>query len=364
MRGGEKVLEAFCELFPQADIFTHVYDPDGVSDKIRSHKIQTTLIQKLPAAKKLYKRYLILMPMALEELDLRAYDLVISCEAGPAKGVITRPDALHVCYCHTPMRYIWDQYHTYRENAGFVTRLIMSAVSPALRAWDVTTAARVDYFVANSQFVARRIIKFYRREATVIYPPVSVDKFGIIYGKHDYYLCAGQLVRYKRFDLAILAFLRNGRRLIVAGTGEETARLQNLVGSSDNIHFVGRKTDDQLRTLMQECRALIFPGEEDFGIIPVEVMACGRPVIAYGAGGVLETVTDGATGVLFGEQTVEGICAAVERFETLEAGFEPNDIRARALMFDAPIFKEKFSELIDKLMTARKKNQAIAVRAS
>ena len=349
MRGGEKVLEALCELYPKADIYTHVYDPNGISDVIRAHKVQTTFIQRLPAAKKLYKKYLPLMPMALEELDLRSYDLVISCEAGPAKGVITRPDALHVCYCHTPMRYIWDQYHTYRENVGLMTRLFMSAISPALRVWDVSTAARVDHFVANSQFVAKRIMKFYRREATVIHPPVSVEKFFPVDRPGEYYLCAGQLVRYKRFDLAVEAFMRSGKRLVVAGTGEEAAGLRKLASSCSNIEFLDRQTDDQLRSLMQGCRALVFPGEEDFGIVPVEVMACGRPVIAYDVGGAVETVIDGRTGVLFPHQTADALNAAVDQFEVVESRFQSNEIRARAEMFNASIFKSKFSSLIASL---------------
>jgi len=347
MRGGEKVIEALCELYPQADIFTHVYNPDGMSDVIKAHRVQTTFIQKLPAAKKLYKKYLPLMPMALEELDLREYDLVISSEAGPAKGVITRPDSLHVCYCHSPMRYIWDHYHIYRENAGLLTRLFMSAMSPALRVWDVTTSARVDQFVANSNFVAKRIKKFYRRDSLVIHPPVATARFALGTKPGDYFLCAGQLVRYKRFDLAIEAFTRNGKRLIVAGTGEEATSLKKLAGP--NVEFLGRVDDEKLSELMQGCRALVFPGEEEFGIIPVEVMACGRPIIAYAAGGVLETVVEGKTGVFFREQAPDALNAAIQTFEKIESQFRPDDIRLQANIFDTSVFKQRFAQLIEDL---------------
>lgn len=348
MRGGEKVLEALCELFPQADIFAHVYSPDSVSDIIRDHKVQTTFIQKLPAAKRLYKKYLPLMPFALEGLDLSAYDLVISSKSGPAKGVITRPDTIHVCYCHSPMRYLWDQHHSYRQTAGLLTRFFMSALSPALRVWDVSTAARVDYFVANSKFVADRIKKFYRREATVIHPPVSIESFSISDQRGDYYLCAGQFVRYKRFDLAIEAFAQNGKRLVIAGTGEETASLRKM--ATPNIEFRTRRTDEELRVLMQGCRALVFPGEEDFGIIPVEVMACGRPIIAYGAGGLLETVVDGTTGIFFREQTAEALNAAVVRFEEEEGTFRKDEIRQHAALFSKAVFKQSFASFINKLI--------------
>jgi glycosyltransferase involved in cell wall biosynthesis len=280
MGGGERVVEALCELFPQADIYTHMYDPNAVSEIIRAHNVYTTFIQRLPAAKRLYKKYLPLMPFALEELDLSKYDLVISSEAGPSKGIITRPGSIHVCYCHSPMRYIWDQYHVYRKNAGPLSRLFMSVLSPALRVWDVSTAARVDYFVANSQFVADRIEKFYRRQATVIYPPVAVEKFSVSNRRGEYYLCAGRFIRYKRFDLAVEAFAQSGKRLLIVGTGEEAAALRKVAKS--NIEFLGWKSDEELGALMQGCRALIFPGEEDFGIVPVEGLRtagyclCGR----------------------------------------------------------------------------------------
>jgi glycosyltransferase involved in cell wall biosynthesis len=345
MRGGEKVLEALCELYPEADIFTHVYDEKAISPAIKKHKITTTFIQKLPRASKYYKKYLPFMPYALESLDLREYDLIISSEAGPAKGVITRPDALHICYCHSPMRYLWDQYHVYRKNAGWLTRMFMSVFFPYLRLWDAVSANRVDSFVANSRFIAKRIRKFYRRDATVIHPPVSVRDFTVENTQGDYYLCLGMLVPYKRFDIAITAFSLCGKKLIVAGTGDETERLKSLAGP--NIQFVGWQSDEQIRGLLAHCKALIFPTEEDFGIVPIEAMACGRPVIAYKAGGVLETVVHGKTGILFDHQTPESLQQAVADFETRPGDFSPQAIRDHAMTFEREIFKTRFREHVE-----------------
>ena len=226
MRGGEKVLEALGELFPQADIFAHVYEPDAISDSLRSHRVTTTFIAKLPLAKRLYKNYLPLMPLALEQLDLRDYDLVISSESGPSKGVITAPGAVHVCYCHTPMRYLWDMYEIYWTEANLLQRMAMPVVTHFLRQWDVSSAGRVDHFIANSRTVQSRIKRIYRREAEVIYPPVDVESFDLSHQQADFYLVVGQLTAYKRVDLAVRAFNQMGRRLVVIGGGEQLARLR------------------------------------------------------------------------------------------------------------------------------------------
>ncbi len=353
MRGGEKVVEALCEMFPQADIYTHVYDPSVISETINRHVVRTSFIQKLPAAKRFYKKYLFLMPFAVESLNLQAYDLVISSEAGPMKNVITRPDALHICYCHSPMRYIWDQYHEYRQNSGRITRWAMSLLGPALRVWDMAGATRVDQFIANSSFVAGRIRKFYGRTATVIHPPVAAGNFAPAAEIGDYYLCFGQLVFYKRFDLAVEAFNRNGKRLIIAGTGEQEAALRKIAGP--NIVFLGRQDDEAIKGLLAGCKALVFPGVEDFGIVPLEAMASGRPVIAYGGGGALETVIDGRTGILFGEQTVEGVNGAVSRFEANAGDFDPGVMRAHAMEFDTAVFKQKMLAFINEHLAPLKK---------
>lgn len=315
MRGGERVLESLCRMFPEADIYTHVLDRNAISKVIARHNIRTTFISSLPAPRNMYQKYLPLMPLALESLDMSQYDLIISNEAGPAKGIIPGPDCVHICYCCSPMRYIWDQYHVYRHNAGFFTRFVMPPLAHYLRMWDVSSSSRVDKFLADSHHVANRITKFYRRDAEVVYPPVAVAEFepASIEELGDYYLWAGQLVRYKRPDIAIEAFRRTGKKLVVIGEGEERKSLEKLSG--DNIKFLGSTPFSELKRHFARCRALIFPGEEDFGIVPVEVQAAGRPVIAYGKGGALDTVVDGKTGILFPDSTVEGLIAAIDRFE-------------------------------------------------
>lgn len=339
MRGGEKVLEELLELFPGADIFTHVVKPEALSEKLRAATIRTSFIAKLPGSQKHYQKYLPLMPMALEQLDLRGYDLVISSESGPAKGVITDADAIHVCYCHSPMRYLWNMYHDYRENAGWLTRLLMMPVFHRLRIWDYAAASRVDFFIANSTAVAARIRKYYRRDAVVVNPPVNCGEFSIA-APEDFYLCCGQLVAYKKFELAVEAFNRMGKKLVVIGTGERLDAIRKMAGP--NVTVLGAQPFSVLKQNMARCRALIFPGEEDFGIVPVEVMASGRPVIAFDKSGVRDSVVDGKTGILFQPQTVEGLIAAVERYESTASTFDPAEIQKHAAQFDRATFRARF----------------------
>ncbi len=345
MRGGEKVVEELCRLYPQADIFTLVCDPEKLSPFLRERTIRTSFLQKLPGARRHYQKLLPLMPFALEELDLTAYDIVISSESGPAKGVVARPDALHVCYCHSPMRYIWDHYHLYRQEAGFLARTLMTLTAPALRTWDVTTAARVDAFVANSAHVARRIRRVYNRDSAVIHPPVAVNDFAPAADTGDFYLCAGQLVTYKRVDLAVRAFTRMNKRLVVIGEGPQMAELRRVAGPT--VELLGYQPFAALRDYLSRCRALVFPGEEDFGILPVEAMACGRPVIAYDSGGARETVSTPEVGVRFAEQSEAGLVEAVSRFEAREAGFDPAAIRAHAETFSAELFRRRMRDFVD-----------------
>lgn len=350
MRGGEKVLEALCELYPQADIFTHVYDPKAVSPTIARHKIYTSFINKLPFAKTRYPHYLPLMPMALEQLDLREYDLVLSSESGPAKGIIPNTQAVHVCYCHSPMRYIWNMYRDYQETSGLLTRFIMPPLTNYLRAWDVTTAQRVDAFAANSATVAQRIWRYYHRKAEVIHPPVDTLAFTPAEpdAVGDYHLMVGELVRYKRPDLAVQAFNDMKRRLVVIGGGAMLDEIRKLAGPT--VEVLGPQPFSVLKHHYAHSKALIFPGEEDFGIVPVEAMASGRPVIAFGRGGATETVVDGTTGVFFKEQSREAIIDAVERLDALS--FDPAVAVARAGEFGKHLFKQRIVSFVDRSLSA------------
>ena len=347
MRGGEAVVEALCRMFPSADIFTHVYESEKLSSTILKHDITTTFISRLPWAKRRYPSYLPLMPIALEGLDLTGYDLIISSEAGPAKGVITAPGSLHVCYTHSPMRYVWDQYYEYRKEAGWLTRLLMPLMTHYLRSWDVTTAARVDGFMANSTHVAKRIKKYYRRDAVVVAPPVAVDQFEPVRADdlEEFYLWAGELVMYKCPNIAIDAFTLLDKPLVVIGGGTLPPEL--IARAGNKITFLGRVPHAVLKDHMSKCRALVFPGEEDFGIVPLEVMASGRPVIAYGKGGALDTVIDGLTGLLFYEKSVDGLVEAVQRFEcTMLASIDPEVLVAHARKFDEQQFQNGISEFL------------------
>jgi glycosyltransferase involved in cell wall biosynthesis len=360
MRGGEKVVEALCEMYPQADIFTHVYVPEMVSDAIRRHRVIPTFINAMPRAARMYKTYLPLMPLALEQLDLRGYDLVISSESGPAKGIIAPSDAVHVCYCHTPMRYIWNMYHDYRSNAGWAARLMMPPLAHYLRMWDVTSAARVDSFVANSATVARRIHRYYNADATVIHPPVDTDAFSPAPPSElgDYYLMAGELVSYKRPDLAVRAFNEMKLKLVVIGGGDMLAEIRRLAGPT--VTVLGSQPFEVLKHHYARCRALIFPGEEDFGMVPVEAMASGRPVVAFAKGGATETVAKDVSGVFFAEQSVEAISLAVKSLANID--IDPQKIAAHAAQFGREQFFQKMRTHIDGLLA--EKRGSLAASAS
>ena len=302
MRGGEAVVEQLLEMFPDAHVFTHVADRSVLTGRLAEARITESRVARLPGARRHYQKYLGAMPRALEELDLSGYDLVISSESGPAKGVIVPPGARHLCYVHSPMRYIWDHYHPYAERLGPVGRAYFSRLAHRLRIWDVTTAARVDSFVANSSFVASRIERYYRRQADVVHPPVDLGAYRLPDTPADRqrYLFVSQLVPYKRADLVIEAFRGSDRQLDVVGDGSERARLaRDLPG---NVRLLGRVPFAELPALYQNARALIFPAEEDFGIVPVEAMACGTPVLAYSGGGARDSVIGDETGLFFDRQ--------------------------------------------------------------
>jgi glycosyltransferase involved in cell wall biosynthesis len=344
MRGGEKVVEALCEMFPSADIYTHVYRPDRMSATIRRHRIETTFIARLPFSRGHYQMYLPLMPVALEQLDLSGYDLVISSESGPAKGVITPPGSLHVCYCHTPMRYLWSGYHTYRQRSGRLTRTLMPAIMHQMRMWDLASAARVDHFIANSHNVADRIRKYYRRDAGVIYPPVDLQGYDATAHREDFYLYVGQLVPYKGADIVVDAFNRMRKRLVIIGHGQDLPWLRRMCGPT--VELLGWQDDAVLRSYYARCRALVFAADEDFGMVPVEAMSAGRPVIALGRGGSCETVIPGVTGLFFDEQSAEALIAAILQFEAMERSFDSARIAAHATSFSKGVFRMRMTETL------------------
>ena len=362
MRGGEKCLEVLCELFPAADLFTLVHVPGSVSPTIERHPIRTSLLQRLPGSARRYRWYLPLMPMAIEAFDLSAYDLILSSSHCVAKGVIPRPDALHVAYMHTPMRYAWDLWPQYFPPSGPLSRYVVPLLLNYLRTWDTTSAQRVDRFLANSQFVAQRIAKYYRRRATVVYPPVDTEFFTPGGEPGDYYLMVTALVPYKGVDLAIQAFNALRRPLKIIGSGPLAAQYRALAGP--HIELLGWRSNAELCQYYAACRAVIFPAQEDFGIVPLEANATGRPVIALGLGGALETVipandtqSPGAlrpvaepgqapTGVLFAPRTPAALQDAVRFFEAHETLFCPPALRQHAQQFDRRLFTQRIQTLL------------------
>ena len=354
MRGGERVLEELCKLFPDADIFTHVFDPSRISALIKQHKIDTTYIAKFPFATKHYQKYLGFMPRALENLDLSSYDLILSSESGPTKGIVPSPGAHHICYCHSPMRYIWDEYYTYTDQLDPISRFVFSRVAHQMRIWDVVSAARVDQFIANSTFTASRIERYYRRDARIVRPPVDTARFKPSQNRGDFFLFAGQLVPYKKANLAVDAFRDIDAPLYVVGDGGDRKRLEKTAPS--NVRFLGRVSDTELERLYAECRALIFPGQEDFGIVPLEAMASGRPVIAYNRGGALDTVIPNETGVFFDEPTAASLAAAVKRFYLVEDTFDGERLQAHAQSFSQERFREEFTAALNTALASKPKH--------
>ncbi|KAA3593577.1 MAG: glycosyltransferase family 4 protein [Candidatus Scalindua sp. AMX11] len=364
MRGGEKVLEVFCELFPDAHVYTLLHVKGSVSETIEDMDIRTSFVQKLPMARSKYRRYLPLFPVAIEKFDLGGYDLVLSSSHCVAKGVITGADTLHICYCFTPMRYIWDLYDLYfgKGRSNFITRGCMSLLVGYLRRWDVTSSKRVDKFISISRYITDRIEKYYNREPDIIYPPVDCDYFTTASSDGDYYLMVSPLAPNKRVDIAIGAFNKLNMPLKIIGSGQETKRLQKLAGKS--IELMGWQSDEVVREHYANCKALIFPGVEDFGIVPLEAQACGKPVIAYGFGGVLDTILpledseggaksantagNSATGIFFYQQDSESLLRAVLRFEDNREAFHKERIREHAISFDRSIFKDKIKDYVEK----------------
>jgi glycosyltransferase involved in cell wall biosynthesis len=356
MGGAERVVIALHEIFPNAPIYTSIYDPTRVDPAFQKMDIRTSFMQKLPMVTKHHQPYLPLYPFAMEKLDLRGYDLVLSSSSAFGKGVITRPETMHICYCHTPMRWCWN-YEEYveREHLGKAARAILPFLITKLRTWDQISAMRVDHFIANSPIVAERIRKYYRREAIYIPPPVEASRFAFDPNiePEDYFLILSRLVPYKRIDLAIEACNQLQLPLVIIGGGRDLERLKRMAGPT--IRFLGKLPDEEVLHYYTHCRAFIFPGEEDFGITPLEAQACGRPVIAYGAGGALATIVDGITGVFFREQTVESLTTVLASFN--ERIFNPFVIRNHALEFDTPRFRRRILQFIEAKMNEGKSVQ-------
>ncbi len=351
MRGGEKVLEELCRLYPDADIYTNVYAPEKISETIKSHKIYTTKINNWPLAKKMYQKYMPFMPKALMELDLTGYDLVISSESGPAKGVCPSPMAFHVCYCHTPMRYLWDMYHEYFRKSNPLVKFFMKKMIPGLRQWDVMSSNLVDHFIANSSFVAARIRRYYNREADVIFPPCDIEKYQSVERKpEDFYLFFGQLVGYKRADLAIEACIQSGRKIVVIGDGKsKEAKKYERTGL---VTFTGRVSDDQVKDYFSRAKALLFPGIEDFGIIPVEANSAGCPVLAYRKGGACDSILENKTGLFFDEQTPQALIECMNEFEKRETEFTDRSVYNKHVQ---QFSKEEFVRKVQKVISERKR---------
>lgn len=341
--GAERVVEQFLKIFPDADLYTTVYNEKNMGHIFPKEKVYTSFMQNIPFVLKIYTKLLHLMPKAFESFDLSAYDLVISSSSSCAKGVITRAETRHFSYVHTPMRYAWDLYHEYMRESGLITRMAMKKILPKIRQWDVLSSYRVDQFIANSSIVQKRINKIYRRNSEVVFPPVNTDYFTPNEkNAEDFYLVLSRFVPYKRIDLAIKACNELKKNLVIIGTGSQEKYLKSIAGST--VTFTGRLDDEETRDYYRRCKAFLFPGYEDFGITPVEAQACGRPVIAYGRGGALDTVIDEKTGVFFSEQTLESLCEGIAKFEELD--FNSEKIRKHAENFSNKEFIIKIKNII------------------
>ena len=356
--GAENVVSSLLKLFPDAEFFALVdfFDDKQRKEILKEKKVTTTFIERLPFANRLFRHYLLLFPLAIERLDLRKFDLIISSSYAVAKGVMTGPEQLHISYCHSPMRYAWDMYFPYLEehNVTGIKEKFLSYILHKIRVWDVVSSNRVDFFIANSTLVRNRIAKYYRREAEIIYPPVDIEGFELCEEKDDYYFAASRLVPYKKIKMIVQAFVKNGKRLIVAGRGPQMKQLKAI--ATKNIILLDYIADEKMIDWMQHAKAFVFGAYEDFGIIPVEAMACGTPVIAYGKGGILDTMINGKTGVLFDEQSVESLNNAIEKFEKMR--FNYAEISDHASKFSKERFEKEILSFIENRWQNFQKKQA------
>ena len=360
--GGERVFDVIANLFPTADIFTLFLDKQNLPPSLHERKITTSFLDKIPIAQKAHRHFLPFYPLAVKMLDLSGYDLVISSDSGPMKGVLTDPHSTHICYCHSPMRYLWDGYPAYFRSMPPLAQTIFSITSHYVRNWDYSAAQRVDHFIANSHYVAGRIRKYYRRESTIIYPPINTSQSYLADKHENYYLAVGRLVAYKRTDILVNACSKLGRKLVIVGDGPERRKLERH--SPKNVEFLGELADSELGKVYAQCRALLFAADEDFGMVPLEAQSYGRPVIAFGKGGSLESVIGISsptgekradqdtpiTGVFFEEQTVDSLARAILAFESCEKMFLPHRIQSHARRFDTSVFLGRMREYINSVL--------------
>jgi len=351
--GAEHVISSLLNLYPDADFFALVdfFDDQQRKAVLNGKNVTYTFIQKLPFAKTIFRHYIFLFPLAIERLDLREYDLILSSSHAVAKGVITGPEQLHICINYSPMRYAWDMYFEYKKEHKLkgLKEKFLFYVLHKIRIWDVISSHRVDYFIAISTLVQKRITKYYRRTSTIIYPPVDIKRYTLCKKKHDYYFTASRLVPHKKVKLIVEAFIDNGKALIVAGTGSQYEEICHIATGKSNITVLGYVEDAKILKLMQEAQAFVFAAYEDFGIVPVEAMACGTPVIAYGKGGITDTVIDGVTGIFFEEQNIGSLNHAIDTFETMT--FDYASISQHAEKFST----ERFEEEIDAFVKSKQK---------
>ena len=348
--GADGVLEQILNVYPEADLFS-LFDFLPARDRgfLKGKPVTTTFIQRLPFARSRHRMYLPLMPLAIEQLDLSAYDLVISSSYVAAKGILTHPQQLHICYCHSPVRFAWDLHHQYLAESGLKTgvkSMVARAILHYIRNWDIRSAGGVDHFITNSQFIARRIQKVYRRSAIAVYPPVDIEQFTPCHEKDDFYVTASRMVPYKRIELIVEAFNRMpDRKLVVIGDGPDFKKIK--ARAARNVTMLGQQPAEALKRYMQRARAFVFAAEEDFGIVAVEAQACGTPVIAFGRGGLTETVLDEVTGIFFHEQSAAELIRAVKRFEARAEPWDTDAIRANAELFSGNYFREELRACVE-----------------
>jgi glycosyltransferase involved in cell wall biosynthesis len=354
--GAERVLEAFMDMYPEAPVYTLISDLSKMPERFRHVDIRNSFIQSIPFSKKFYKHMINLFPLAVEQFDLREYDVILSTSSAFAKGVITNPNQLHISYCHTPMRYVWDLYHQYMNEdiKNPLFKLVLPMLLHRIRIWDQVSSRRVDHFIANSKNVSKRILKYYGRPSQVIYPPVNFEQYHISDQIQDYFLIVSRLLPYKRVDMVIEAFNQLKKPLVIIGDGYDRKRLESLAGP--HITFLGYQSDETIAQYYSQCQAFIMAGEEDFGITPLEAQASGRPVIAYRKGGSLETVIEGETGLFFNEQKPSSLLNTLEKFSVKD--FNSNTIRNHALSFSTPRFKQEINAFIQqKIRGAHDENE-------